>query len=121
MSAEVHLWRIGAGDELREIGRPQLNLEARRQQWLARDISVLDPALLVIGREVETDFGGFIDILCVDAAGDLIIVELKRDKTPREVTAQALDYASWVANLSNERVTSIANDHLGGGFESAFR
>ena len=74
--------------------------------------SVLDPNLLVIGREVETDFGGFIDILCIDAAGDLVIVELKRDKTPREVTAQALDYASWVANLSNERVTSIANDHL---------
>lgn len=118
---EVHLWQIGAEEQLIAIDRAPLNLESRLQEWLARDISVLEPTLLVIGREVETDYGGFIDILCVDAAGDLVIVELKRDKTPREVTAQALDYASWVVNLSNERVTSIANAHLDGGFESAFR
>ncbi len=63
-----------------------------------------------------------IDLLCVDAAGDLVVVELKRDKTPREITAQALDYGSWVVDLSNERVTSIAEGHLGeGGFEEAFR
>jgi len=115
------LWRIGADEQLTVIDRSSLNLESRLQEWLARDISVLDPTLLVIGREVETDFGGFIDVLCVDAAGDLVIVELKRDKTPREVTAQALDYASWVVNLSNERVTSMANEHLADGFENAFR
>jgi RecB family endonuclease NucS len=40
-----------------------LNLESRLQDWLVRDISILDPGLLVMGREVETDFGGFIDIL----------------------------------------------------------
>jgi len=87
-----------------------------------RDISMLDPGLLVIGREVETDFGDFIDLLCIDAAGDLVVVELKRDKTPREITAQALDYGSWVVDLSNERVTSIAELYLGeGGLEEAFR
>lgn len=86
---EVHLWQIGADERLIAIDRASLNLESRLQEWLARDISILDPTLLVIGREVETDFGGFLDILCVDAAGDLVIVELKRDKTPREVTAQA--------------------------------
>jgi hypothetical protein len=120
MGDEVHLWRIGPDEQLTEIGRAPLNLESRLQEWLARDISVLDPTLLVIGREVETDFGGYIDVLCIDVAGDLVIVELKRDKTPREITAQALDYASWVASLSNERVTSIANDYLADGFESAF-
>ena len=50
-----------------------------------------------------------------------MVVELKRDRTPREVTAQALDYASWIVNLSNEQVTSIAEGHLSNGFESAFR
>jgi hypothetical protein len=84
----------------------------------------LDPGLLVIGREVETDFGGYIDLLCIDAAGNLAVVELKRDKTPREITAQALDYGSWVADLSNERVTAIADRYLGSlgsGFAEAFR
>ena len=120
MGAEVHLWKIGRDERLSEIGRAPLNLEARLQDWLAADIAILDPGLLVIGREVETDFGGFIDILCVDAEGDLVIVELKRDRTPREVTAQAIDYASWVAGVSNERVTAIAEAYHEGDFESAF-
>jgi hypothetical protein len=121
MGAEVHLWAVGDDEQLSEINRAHLDLESRLQEWLARDISILDPSLLVIGREVETDFGGFIDILCVDAEGDLAIVELKRDRTPREVTAQALDYASWVTGLSNDRVTAIADEFLPEDFEDAFR
>jgi len=120
MGAEVHLWRV-VDEQLIEVDPASLNLESRLQEWLVGDISILDPRLLVIGREVETDFGGFIDILCVDPEGDLVIVELKRDRTSREVTAQALDYASWVTGLSNDRVTAIANDYLAGDFESAFR
>lgn len=120
MSDEVHLWEVRPGERLARIARASLDLESRLEEWLAADISILDPALLVIGRQVETDFGGLIDLLCVDATGDLVIVELKRDKTPREITAQALDYASWVVNLTHERVTSIAETHLGGDFGTAF-
>lgn len=120
MGADVRLWQIRPSDQLIEIGQARLDLESRLHEWLAADISVLDPDLLVIGREVETDFGGFIDILCMDAAGDLVVVELKRDRTPREITAQALDYASWVAGLSNDRVTAIADEYLEEGLEDAF-
>lgn len=74
---------MGNGESLVEIGLAKLNLEERLEEWLERDISMLDPGLLVIDRQVETDFGGWIDFLCVDAAGDLVVVELKRDKTPR--------------------------------------
>ena len=73
-----------------------------------------------IGRQVETEFGGLIDLLCVDAAGDLVVVELKRDKTPRKITAQALDYASWVVDLTHERVTSIAKEYLSADFGAVF-
>ncbi len=122
MSDEIRMWRIGPGKSLSAIQRTPLDLEQRLQEWLARDISVLDPALLVIGREVETDFGGFIDLLCIDPLGDLVVVELKRDKTPREITAQVLDYASWVVDLSHERITSIAQDYLAGkDLEHAFK
>jgi RecB family endonuclease NucS len=31
--------------------------------------------------------------------GELVIIELKRDKTCREVVAQWIDYATWVKNL----------------------
>jgi len=122
MPDQVRLWKIESGEKSTEIQRVPLDLEARLQEWLAQDISVLNPGLLVIGREVKTDFGGFIDLLCIDALGNLVVVELKRDKTPREITAQTLDYGSWVADLSNERITLIANAYLGEtGFEQAFR
>lgn len=121
MPSEVRLWQVGEAEQPVVVPRLRLDLEKRLQDWLAVDISVLDPGLLVIGREVPTDFGDFIDLLCIDPAGDLVVVELKRDKTPREVMAQALDYASWVVDLSNERVTSIANAYLAGRFEDEFR
>jgi hypothetical protein len=120
MGDEVRLWSIGPGEQLAEISTARLDLESRLQEWLLRDISILDPGLMVIGREVATDFGGFVDILCVDRDGDLVIVELKRDRTPREVTAQSLDYASWIAGLSAERVTQIATAYLGSDLEAAF-
>ena len=109
---QVRLWEVVSDRELREVPSNQINLEKRLEDWLVTDISVLDPDLLVIGRQVPTDFGGTIDLLCLDSSGDIVVVELKKGRTPREVTAQALDYASWVRDLSHKRITSIANDYL---------
>ena len=83
---------------------------------------MLDPDLLVIGRQVRTDFGGEIDLLCMDARGHLVAVELKKGRTPREVTAQTLDYASWVKDLSNDEIMTIAERYprLGGDLTDAF-
>ena len=48
---------------------------------------------------------------------------MKRDKTPRDISAQTLDYASWVKDLSNDKITEIANRYLGenGPLETAFK
>ena len=92
----VCLWEVVSDQKLHEIPSNQINLEERLEGWLASDISVLDPNLLVIGKQVRTDFRGVIDLLCLDSAGDTVVVELKKGQTPREVAAQALDYASWV-------------------------
>ena len=114
MPQDIRLWAIEEGDSLKEINRSRLDWEERIEKWLEQDISIVSDELLVIGRQVETDFGGAIDLLCLHRTGDLVIVELKRDRTPREVTAQALDYASWVKGLSSERVIEIASRYLGG-------
>lgn len=120
---KVRLWEVISDTELQEIPSDQINLEERLEDWLATDISVLDPNLLVIGRQVPTDFGGTIDLLCLDNAGDTVVVELKKGRTPRDVTAQALDYASWVRDLSHERLTFIAEDYLrdSDSLDSAFQ
>ena len=119
MPKEVHLWRIESEVQLNPIPFGKLDLEERLESWLVRDISVLDSDLLVIGRLVETE-GGPLDLLCIDEQGDLVIVELKRDKTPREITAQVLDYASTVVDLTDEQVRELATEHLGTSIDEAF-
>jgi RecB family endonuclease NucS len=49
---------------------------------------------MLIGRQQDTGFGGRIDLLAIAPDGALVLIEIKRDRTPREVVAQALDYAS---------------------------
>ena len=123
MPQEVRLWSVGPSeDSLSEVPATALDLEEKLERWIERSPSILSPGLLVIGRQVPTDFGGFIDLLCLDAGGNAVVVELKRDKTPREVTAQVLDYASWVQGLSNDSITAVANQYLGarGPLEDAF-
>jgi hypothetical protein len=123
MHQEVRLWQTCDGDRLVECAPAPLNLEQRLENWLEHDIALVSPDLVVIGRQVETAFAGFIDLLCIDRSGELVIVELKRDKTPREITAQALDYASWVNDLSKDAIAEIARKYLGNGLslEDAFK
>ncbi len=123
MAEDVRIWEVLADDSLSEVTRAKLDLEERIETWMTKDPSILADDLLVIGRQVPTDYGGWIDLLCLDRKGDVVIVELKRDKTPREITAQALDYASWVKDLSHDRITEIAASFLGssGPLENAFQ
>jgi len=112
MPAEIRIWEISDDGSLNSIPNTQINLEEQLETWIEQDISIISPNYMVIGRQVTTDFGGVIDLLCLDSSGDIVVVELKRGKTPREVTAQALDYASWVTDLSHQRISEIANEYL---------
>lgn len=56
---------------------------------------------MLIGRQEDTGFGGRIDLLAIAPDGALVLIELKRDKTPRDVVAQSLDYAGWVENQAS--------------------
>ena len=61
--------------------------------------------------------------MCLDSAGNTVVIELKRGQTPRDVTAQVLDYASWVKELSAEKIVLMADRYLAGsrGLDSAFQ
>lgn len=119
MPVEMGIWRID-GDTPRRLGTSTLPSEATLEDFLERDPALLGERLLVIGRQVPTAFGKFIDLLGIDGDGNLHVLELKRDRTPRDVVAQVLDYGSWVTTLDRETVLEIANDHLHVPFESAF-
>src|SRR5215212_1752300 len=119
MPIEVGIWRInGTPQRLRFSA---IEKETRLEDVLDADIGILDPDLMVVGRQVLTAYGKFVDLLAINAEGDLTIIELKKDRTPREVVAQVLDYASWVEALAYEDVTKMYSDkHSGQPFEQAF-
>ena len=108
MPQKIRMWEVNRENTPIELPATEISLEERLEDWLESDISMLDPDLMVIGRQVRTDFGGEIDLLCLDGAGDTVVVELKKGRTPREVTAQTLDYASWVKDLGPDRIQQIA-------------
>ena len=100
MTLEAKAWKIESG-RVEQLERSRLDEEARLEDWLCTDISLLNDELLIIGRQVRVD-GGAIDLLAIDEEGNLVIVELKRDQTPRDVVAQTLDYASSVQEFNRE-------------------
>jgi hypothetical protein len=63
-----------------------------------------------------------VDLLGIDQEGTLYVIEIKKDRTPREVVAQAMDYGSWVSNLgSKDLIALYAKHHDGADFVEAFR
>jgi hypothetical protein len=117
---EIGLWRVEdtKATRLRSRGAP---LESQLEQLIEADPTILGEPLLLIGRQVSTSYGTSIDLLAVDADGALHVLELKRDRTPREVVAQLLDYGSWVAGLTHDEVLQTYADYKNDvAFEEAF-
>lgn len=111
MPTEIRLWGID-NEHPYPIQQQKLDLEARIENWIRDDVSLVNSDLTIIGQQVPTGYGGFIDLLAIDPVGNLVILELKRDKTPRDIVAQVLDYASWVEKLGHDEIKIIANSFL---------
>ena len=107
---QIKLWKIES-DGVMKISKKPLDYEHRLEKWLIEDISILSPNLAVIGSQIVTPYGKKIDILAINSVGELIIIELKRDKTYREVIAQVLDYATWIKDLDYDELTDILNKY----------
>src|SRR2546423_6083279 len=112
MPFDMRFWRIN-GDKLQAIGSSQLDQEQRLEGWIAADCSLLGLSLAIIGRQVQTSFGGRIDLLALDSDANSVIIELKRGRTPREAVAQILEYASWVKELGYVELDQIAQQYRG--------
>ncbi len=83
--------------------------ESDLEKWLETNSNHIidDSKLLIIGRQVRTNLGSIIDLLGVDRRGQIVVVELKRGRTPREVLAQALEYASFAATMNDDQLENI--------------
>lgn len=119
MAFSIKLWQV-ADTSLEEIPIESLDDERRLENWIAGDPSILGIDVVLVGRQVITGNRGRIDLLAIDSDANLVILELKRDLTPREVVAQALDYGSWVKGLTYEAVDSESQRFSGKPLKEAF-
>ena len=113
MGTEIKTWQIANGllqpinTNLKQEGRTEpYDLEP----WLESNPEIIGADIVIIGRQVMSKSGP-IDLLGIDKNGNLIIIELKRDQLPREALAQAIDYASDVAEWSIEKIAEVCSTY----------
>ncbi len=86
---------------------------------LVSNLRILSPDWMLLGNQVSTGTG-FIDILAISRDGGLVVIELKRERTTRDVVAQTLDYMSWVATLPAESISEMFAHYRGADLGDAF-
>ena len=109
MAVQHGIWKIG--DKPKALSPIKIETEELLENQIFTDISILNSNWLLIGRQVYTDFGKYIDLLAIDVTGSIIIIELKKHKTSRDVVAQAIDYAAWVEELPTEKISQIYKEY----------
>ncbi|MFA0834574.1 MAG: endonuclease NucS domain-containing protein [Methanobacterium formicicum] len=119
MTTEIGVWEVINGKlepidvSLAQAGRRE---SEDLEKWIKNNPVILGQDILIIGEQVRTKSGP-LDLLGIDKSGDLVIVELKRDKLPREVIAQALDYVSDVASWDLDRISDECLKFSGSSLE----
>jgi hypothetical protein len=105
MPIRTAIWKVGPQPQL--LVESSLGKERLLEDMIVADPRVLSDEWMLIGQQEDNGFGGRIDLLAIAPDGSLILIELKRARTPRDVVAQALDYAGWVEKLRAEEIAAI--------------
>ena len=89
----------------------ELDLRERQnlQEWIAKNPSILGEELLVVQKEFSgfSDTNERLDLLALDAYGNLVVIENKLDDSGRDVAWQAIKYVSYCATLTKSEVRDI--------------
>lgn len=123
MPVKHRLWTVG--EQPTQIATTTLADERALEEMIVAAPEILSDQWMLIGRQEVTDGGGRADLVAIAPDASLILIELKRDKTPRDVIAQALDYASWLSGIGAEDVAAMyarfrPGCSLGKDFKSKF-
>lgn len=105
MTIRTALWKVG--DNPTPLSPSSLVKEQLLEDMIVKAPALLSDEWMLIGQQEDTGFGGRIDLLAIAPDASLVLIELKRDRTPRDVVAQAIDYAGWVEGLKPEDVREI--------------
>ena len=113
MATSIKTWEI-INDELKETEESLVNAARREKEhlekWIKTNPKILGEDILIIGEQVFTKSGP-LDFLGIDSSGNLVIVELKRDRLPREALTQAIDYASDVSSWDITKLNEVCLEY----------
>lgn len=70
--------------------------------------------LIIIGRYVETDGHGELDLVAIDGSARLWVIELKNLSATRKIMEQTLGYTSWAESASVRNLENLYSRHLDG-------
>ena len=102
-------------DKMVECNRAGVKKEEEIEDFLEAHPAVLDKDIFIIGRQVPTETKGRIDLMGMSMDGNLVIIEIKRGTSTRDVVSQILEYGVWAAELRYEDLNRIAKvKHLVG-------
>jgi endonuclease NucS-like protein len=122
MGTEIKIWQVVGNSitPVEDTSYASTGTEEQLEDWIRNCPNILGDDLLVIDRQRHIENVGFLDLLCIDANGTLVLVELKRDRAPREAVAQVLDYASWLSTASPEQIRRNAEEFLKAPLDEKF-
>lgn len=114
------IWKVGSQPS--PLSTTTLLSEQQLEDMIIAAPQILSGEWMLIGRQEQTGLGGRIDLLAIAPDASLVLIELKRNRTPREIVAQALDYASWVEQLTADKIAQIYQRFSkGGNLNEAFK
>lgn len=94
-----------------------LKLKERQhlQEWIAKMPTVLGEDLLIIQKEFDgfSDTHERLDLLALDKKGNIVVIENKLDDSGKDVTWQAIKYASYCSSLSRDEILDIYGKYIG--------
>jgi hypothetical protein len=84
------------------------------EKWIENNPDILGEDLLVLTTEYDKfdKTNERLDLLAMDPDGNLVVIELKRDDSGKNVDMQAIKYASYCSTLTLDDVIQIHKDYL---------
>jgi len=83
------------------------------QEWIEKSPEIIEENLLIIGKEVILPSDIRLDLLAIDKKSNLVILELKRDTSGKNIDWQAIKYASYCSSFSNTDIFRQFAEYLG--------
>jgi len=83
------------------------------QEWVEKHPEIVEDGLLIIGKEVDLPSNIRLDLLAIDKKSNLVILELKRDDSGRNIDWQAIKYASYCSNFTPTDIFRQFAEYLG--------